>query len=170
MVYRHGNHLQVKRGGNMTLRISDMEHVMNRIEAALDSEPGEPLQIICQLLKDEVEHYDWVGFYLVDRERDRQLVLGPYAGEPTEHTNIAFGQGICGQAADTGKLFLIQDVSKETNYLSCSPTVKSEIVLPIFKDGALVGELDIDSHQLEPFNDLDTELLQRVCDFAASFI
>jgi GAF domain-containing protein len=128
------------------------------------------LNEVCLLLKEKVDHYDWVGFYIVEPKGDRQLVLGPYAGEPTEHTNIAFGQGICGQAADTGKLFLIQDVTKEDNYLSCSSEVRSEIVLPIFHDGILVGELDIDSHQFEPFTELDTELLEGICRIISSHI
>ena len=99
----------------------------------------------------------------MEKKDSKELVLGPYVGEPTIHTIIGFGEGICGQAADTGKLFLIQDVTKESNYLSCSPTVRSEIVVPIFKDGDLAGELDIDSHELSPFNDVDKALLERIC-------
>jgi L-methionine (R)-S-oxide reductase len=122
----------------------------------------EKLHAICALLEREVAHYDWVGFYLVDPACERELVLGPFVGAPTEHTHIAFGQGICGQAADTEMTFVIQDVSQETNYLSCSPHVKSEIVIPIFKDGAVVGEIDIDSHALAPFTDADNVFLEQV--------
>ena len=89
------------------------------------------LQYICDILINNVSYYDWVGFYLV--EGNDNIVLGPFAGEPTVHTKIKFGQGICGQAAKTKKIFIVTDVSKETNYLSCSPAVKSEIVLPIMK-------------------------------------
>jgi GAF domain-containing protein len=121
------------------------------------------LAAICELLAREVPHYDWVGFYLVDPERPQELVLGPFEGAPTEHTRIAFGQGICGQAAATELTFVVQDVSQETNYLSCSPHVRSEIVVPIFKDGAVVGELDIDSHELAPFTDADPAFLEAVC-------
>lgn len=151
----------------MTLERSETGPIIDKVKAVLNGGAENRLRGICQVLYNEVEHYDWVGFYLVDEEKEGELVLGPYVGEPTEHTNISFGEGICGQAADTGKLFLIQDVTKETNYLSCSEAVKSEIVIPIFKDGMLVGELDIDSHQLEPFNDLDPELLERICDIVA---
>ena len=122
----------------------------------------EKLYAICELFEREVAHYDWVGFYLVDPARERELVLGPFVGTPTEHVNIAFGQGICGQAADTGQTFIIQDVSQETNYLSCSPRVKSEIVVPIFKNGVIAGELDIDSHVLEPFTPDDRAFLEQV--------
>jgi GAF domain-containing protein len=120
------------------------------------------------LLEAEVPHYDWVGFYLVDPAAPRELVLGPYVGAPTEHTRIPFGQGICGQAADTETTFIVQDVSQETNYLSCSPDVQSEIVLPIMKADKVIGELDIDSHALAPFTDVDRALLERICDQVAT--
>ena len=121
------------------------------------------LQDICDLLKEQVSYYDWVGFYLVDPQRKKALVLGPFAGEPTEHIRIPFGKGICGQAAETKATFLVQDVSKATSYLSCSPSVKSEIVIPIFKNGIVIGELDIDSHQLSPFTDDDNQFLEDIC-------
>lgn len=154
----------------MSMEQSDMGSIMDKVRTVLSGDKEDKLNRICQVLYDDVEHYDWIGFYLVDREKERELVLGPYIGEPTEHEKIAFGDGICGQAADTGKLILIQDVTKETNYLSCSPAVRSEIVLPIFKDEELVGELDIDSHELEPFNDLDTELLEGICKLVAPLL
>jgi L-methionine (R)-S-oxide reductase len=118
---------------------------------------------ICHLLKDNIHYYHWVGFYITDPETARELVLGPYVGAPTEHTRIPFGKGICGQAAETERTFIIQDVSQETNYLSCSPDVVAEIVVPIFVDGHVVGELDIDSHHLEPFTEDDRFLLDDVC-------
>ena len=120
----------------------------------------EALVRVCNLLKEAVPHYDWVGFYLVAGERE--LALGPYAGEPTEHYRIAFGSGICGQAADREKTFVVQDVRRETNYLSCSPSVRSEIVVPIFAENRLVGELDLDSHELAPFSAADREFLEEV--------
>lgn len=122
---------------------------------------------VCALLRDRVPYYDWVGFYLVDPNAERELVLGPFVGDPTEHTRIAFGKGICGQAAETGQPFVVQDVSQETNYLACSVHVKSEIVVPMFKAGALIGELDIDSHTLAPFTEEDEAFLKAVCDAAA---
>ena len=122
----------------------------------------EKLQTICKLLKDNVSHYNWVGFYIVDEKRRNELVLGPFEGEPTEHTRIYFGRGICGQAAEGRETFLVQDVSKETNYLSCSTNVKSEIVIPIFKDKEVVGELDIDSHAVSPFTKKDETFLKKI--------
>jgi GAF domain-containing protein len=108
-----------------------------------------------------------VGFYLVDPDSPRELALGPFAGAPTEHVRIAFGRGICGQAAEREETFVVQDVSEQTNYLSCSVHVKSEIVLPVFKDGKLVGELDIDSHVVAPFIGADEAFLEAVCDAVA---
>ena len=128
----------------------------------------EKLQNICALLKSRVPHYDWVGFYWVAPNAERELVLGEFVGEPTEHTQIAFGQGICGQAAETELTFVIQDVTQEANYLSCSPEVKSEIVIPIFKDSHVIGELDIDSHQTSPFTTMDQDFLNEVAENVAA--
>lgn len=127
------------------------------------------LKEICNLLCDKVSHYDWVGFYLVDGSK-KELVLGPFAGEPTEHTRIKFGQGICGQAAEREDTFTVQDVKQELNYLSCSPKVKAEIVVPIFKDAKIVGELDIDSHSLSPFTEEDKKFLQSVGEIVSELL
>ena len=146
-------------------KIHDFDILLQTIESLLveDASPKETLGVICRLLRDEVPHYDWVGFYLTDPEKKDELVLGPYEGDPTEHVRIPFGRGICGQAAATKAIFVVQDVAKEDNYLSCSVHVKSEIVVPIIRDGEVLGELDIDSHTVEPFTDGDREFLERVC-------
>lgn len=130
----------------------------------------EVLQKVCDILKREVSYYDWVGFYLTDPNAERELILGPYSGAPTEHVRIGFGQGICGQAAETRKTLIVPDVAAETNYLSCSPTVKSEIVLPILRQGEVLGELDIDSHTIDPFTDEDRGFLLKVCYAVARFL
>ncbi|MDX2062705.1 MAG: GAF domain-containing protein [Bacteroidia bacterium] len=141
------------------------DQILPRLDEILTSTMPreEKLDFVVNLLRNDVPHYDWVGFYLVDPTEDRTLVLGPYAGEPTDHTRIAFGQGICGQAAVTGQNFIVQDVSKETNYLSCSIHVKSEIVLPIFFEGRMTGQIDIDSHSVAPFTAEDEQFLAAVC-------
>jgi GAF domain-containing protein len=128
----------------------------------------EKLLAVCKLLAENVQHYDWVGFYLADESGRRELVLGPFVGKPTEHARIPFGKGICGQAAERMETFVVQDVSKEENYLSCSPDVRSEIVVPILKDGEIKGELDIDSRELAPFTDEEREFLERVCNIVSS--
>ena len=133
-------------------------------------EPSSAMNEICRLLKRAVTHYDWVGFYLVDPAKPEELILGPFDGAPTEHTRIKFGQGICGQAAATGKTYVVDDVTQESNYLSCSLHVKSEIVLPIFKGGRLVGELDIDSHTPAAFDQSDEIFLKGICDVVSKII
>ncbi len=132
-----------------------------------DIKRDEKLQEICQLLSDEIEVFDWVGFYLVDPEADRELVLGPYVGEATDHTRIPFGKGICGQAAETNETFVVPDVSKADNYLSCSIHVKAEIVVPVKKEGEFVAELDIDSHTRDSITEEHQKMLEEICDLTA---
>lgn len=128
----------------------------------------EKLAQISALLADTFSHYDWVGFYLADPNADRELVLGPYVGAETDHTRIKFGVGICGQAAETLKTFVVDDVTKESNYLACSITVKSEIVVPILKGEIFVGELDIDSHQIAAMDSVDKAELEALCEQLAT--
>lgn len=128
-----------------------------------DADRDQKLGEICRLLADEIEVFDWVGFYLVDPDAERELVLGPYVGEPTDHVRIPFGKGICGQAAETEETFIVQDVSRASNYLSCSIHVKAEIVVPIMKDGTFVAELDIDSHTKNSITNEHRVLLEEAC-------
>lgn len=140
--------------------------LINRIKEIVneDIERDEKLKKVCKLLRDDIPHYDWVGFYMVNKDNDEELALGPFEGEPTEHVSISFGEGICGQAAEKRDTFIVQDVSLEPNYLSCNPDVKSEIVIPIEKSGEIVGELDIDSHSEAPFTRIDRQFLEEVCE------
>lgn len=129
--------------------------------------PVVKLQAVCDVLRSERKQYDWVGYYFVDSKKTRELVLGPYSGEPTEHTSIGFGEGICGQAASTLEVFVIDDVSAESNYLSCSPHVRSEFVAPVIWRGKLVGELDLDSHTPAAFAEEDSSLLKWIAEVTA---
>ena len=128
----------------------------------------EKLMQICLLLHENVDKYDWVGFYLADPNADRELILGPYVGAETNHTDIPFGTGICGQAAETLETFVVDDVQAESNYLSCGAAVKSEIVIPILKDGKFVAELDIDSHTRAAITPKDQEMLEAIANLTAS--
>ncbi|MFO7798397.1 GAF domain-containing protein [Rhodohalobacter sp.] len=125
-----------------------------------DKSRNEKLQAICELLDNDIDVFNWTGFYLVAEDEENMLELGPYVGEETDHTRIPFGKGICGQAADTLKTFVVQDVNKADNYLACSIHVKSEIVVPIMKEDQFVGELDIDSNT----KDAITQDLQKLCE------
>jgi GAF domain-containing protein len=120
------------------------------------------LMQICELLEANVSYYDWVGFYFNNGDKN-ELKLGPYVGEPTDHDIIPFGKGICGQVALSNTNFVVPDVSAQDNYLACSLTVKSEIVIPIFVNGINIGQIDIDSKTVDPFSDADEHFLEFVC-------
>lgn len=115
----------------------------------------------CELLRSNVAHYDWVGFYFKNGDKE-ELKLGPYAGAPTDHTIIPFGKGICGQVAVSNKNFVVPDVSAHDNYIACSITVKAEIVVPLFVNGENVGQIDIDSNTPDPFTEEDERFLEFI--------
>ena len=121
----------------------------------------EKLLKICQLLQESIDYYNWVGFYFANLEA-KTLHLGPYVGAPTEHTIIPFGKGICGQVAVSNENFVVPDVATQDNYIACSFTVKSEIVVPLFVNGKNIGQIDIDSHVLDPFTEADERFLEFV--------
>ncbi|AWI24621.1 GAF domain-containing protein [Flavobacterium pallidum] len=116
---------------------------------------------VCHLLRDNIDYYDWVGFYFRNGDKE-ELKLGPYAGEPTDHTIIPFGKGICGQVAVSNQNFVVPDVTAQDNYIACSFTVKSEIVIPLFVKGENVGQIDIDSEDFDAFTDADERFLEYV--------
>lgn len=130
---------------------------------ATSKQRDEILQQIAELLNREVSEFNWTGFYLSSKTEEQMLELGPFVGEETDHTKIPYGKGICGQAAETLDTFVVQDVSKENNYLACSIDVKSEIVVPIMKNGVFVGELDIDSHTKNAVTDDHKNLCEWIC-------
>ena len=121
---------------------------------------------LVQWLDEEVSYYNWTGFYFMNDEK-QQLEIGPYVGAYTDHTVIPYGRGICGQVAVSGKTFEVPDVQAQDNYLACSLATKSEIVVPIYKGENLVGQIDIDSHQLDPYTQEDHDLLEAVANFVA---
>lgn len=141
------------------------ERILKQTDQILESNESRDKKLleICKLLDQEIDLFDWTGFYLVDPDEDRMLVLGPYVGEETDHTKIPFGTGICGQAAETLDTFVVQDVSKAGNYLACSLDVQSEFVVPIMKGDQFVGELDIDSHTLNAITPELRELCEEIC-------
>lgn len=133
------------------------------------SDSQQLLQSICDLLRERVSHYDWVGFYFKNGAK-RELLLGPFSGEPTDHTVIPFGKGICGQVALSNENFIVPDVNEQDNYIACSITVKSEIVIPILKDGENIGQIDIDSHTIDAFSKTDVHLLEGICKKLATIL
>lgn len=127
------------------------------------------LQEICNLLKEKVDYYDWVGFYFKNGDK-KELKLGPYAGAPTDHTIIPFGKGICGQVAESNQNFVVPDVKAQDNYIACSITVKSEIVVPLFVNGENIGQIDIDSNTINPFTEEDERFLEFINEQVAKIL
>lgn len=149
-----------------------LDHLKPRIVEITSDESlsaEQRLQAICDLLKEAIPYYDWVGFYFRNGDRE-ELRLGPFAGEPTDHTIIPFGKGICGQVALSNENFVVPDVAAQDNYIACSIHVKAEIVVPIFARGENIGQIDIDSHTPDPFSGADEALLEFVCQEVSRFL
>lgn len=113
---------------------------------------------VCDLLQTKVETYDWVGYYFKNGNK-RELILKAFAGEPTDHTTIPFGKGICGQVAESNQNFVVDDVTAQDNYISCNINVKSEVVIPLFVNGENIGQIDIDSNTKKAFSKADEDFL-----------
>ena len=148
-----------------------LEILKEKVNALLSQKntAGFKLQAICDLLEREILHYDWVGFYFKNEDKN-ELKLAQYTGEETEHTIIPFGKGICGQVAVSNKNFVVQDVSEQENYISCGWKVKSEIVIPIFVNDQNVGQIDIDSHTANIFTADDEAFLEFICKKVAKIL
>ena len=137
---------------------------LNAVRAALAEapEPEAAAQRVVEQLRDRFNHYDWVGVYWVDAD-GRDLVLGPWTGpEATEHTRIPIGTGICGAAAATGLTEIVADVDADPRYLACFASTRSEIVVPIFDGGEVIGGIDIDGTDPDAFDDTDARFLEEV--------
>lgn len=143
------------------MNFEDLQPKVQQILGQNNRERNEKLQALCDFLSNEVAYYNWVGFYFANHDA-KTLHLGPYAGAATDHTVIPFGKGICGQVAESNTNFVVPDVTAQDNYIACSWTVKSEIVVPLFVDGKNIGQIDIDSHVLDPFTAADERFLEYV--------
>lgn len=149
-----------------------MEDLKNRLTAIVHNEEApieERLQSICEVLDAAYDYFNWTGFYFKNGDK-KELILGPYVGEATDHTVIPFGKGICGQVAVSNQTFEVPDVHAEDNYLSCSIATKAEVVVPIIKNSENIGQIDIDSHFIDPFKKEDIALLEWLCDELATVL
>jgi len=148
-----------------------MVELKKRLSVILESPQDTNVKLlkVCQLLDKEISYYNWTGFYFKNGDKD-ELALGPYVGAVTDHVIIPFGKGICGQVAVSGETFVVPDVHAQDNYLSCSIDTKAEIVVPIFKDGENIGQIDIDSHEKDPFTKEDEEMLKWLCEEVAKVL
>jgi L-methionine (R)-S-oxide reductase len=125
---------------------------------------------IVQAIPPRLPHYNWTGFYMLDPNDPETLVLGPFVGDPTPHIRIPVTQGICGAAVASGETVIVDDVASDPRYLSCSIDTRSEIVVPIYANGTVVGEIDIDSHDPAAFTDADRTFLEEAAAIVGSYI
>lgn len=144
-----------------TMNLESLKIPVTDILSNTNKTVEERLDMVCELLKSSVSYYNWVGFYFKNGDKN-ELKLKSFAGEPTEHTIIPFGKGICGQVAESNENFVVPDVYAQDNYIACSIDVKSEIVIPLFVNGENIGQIDIDSHEIDPFNTEDESFLEFV--------
>jgi L-methionine (R)-S-oxide reductase len=142
-------------------RIEEVRDEVSKLAKTTRSAP-ELMQSMARLLHDRMLKYNWVGFYMLEAGADPPvLVLGAFEGAMTPHTRIPLNQGICGAAASSGQTVVVDDVNKDPRYLACSLETKSEIVVPVFVHGKVVGELDIDSHFPAAFTSEHQALVQH---------
>lgn len=130
----------------VTARIEEVSNEVAEMSKAAAT-AQDLMRSMVKLLHDRMLKYNWVGFYMLEPgAKPPVLVLGAFEGAMTPHTRIPLNQGICGAAASSGQTVVVDDVSRDSRYLACSLETKSEIVVPVFVHGKVVGELDIDSH------------------------
>ena len=149
----------------LAAELTTMAEASNNVE--------ELMSLIVGRLQERLPHFNWVGFYMVEKGRTGEypmLVLGPYVGAETPHKRIPLNQGICGAAVSTGQTVVVDDVNADPRYLACSIETKSEIVAPVFVKGNVVGELDIDSHTPAAFTDLDRKLVERCAALVGNYL
>ena len=128
------------------------------------------MQLIAKRLHEKVTRYNWTGFYLIDPADPGYLVVGPYAGSFTPNARIPLTTGLCGAAATSGKVVVVQDVSKDPRYLAGSSLVKSEIVVPIFVNKQLAAELDIESYFAGTFTNSEQEFVEACANILANYL
>lgn len=141
-----------------------IEEIRAELSGLAETVPSaqELMRTMAKVLHERMLRYNWVGFYMLEPgAQPPMLVLGAFEGAMTPHTRIPLNQGICGAAASTGQTVVVDDVSKDPRYLACSLETKSEIVVPVFAHGKVVGELDIDSHFAAAFTAEHQELVQH---------
>lgn len=114
-------------------------------------------------------NYFWVGFYLVDEEKNTELVLAPFQG-PIACTRIKKGKGVCGTAWEKAETILVDNVDEFPGHIACSSLSKSEIVVPLIKNDEVIGVFDLDHDELKAFDEVDHKYLNEICLWLASII
>ena len=138
----------------------DLRSVGKDLNDIIQEKGPNSLQGICDILVKDVPHYPWVGIYMLEGEK---LYLKAWAGDqPTEHTVIEVGKGICGMAVREERTVIVDDVKANTEYISCFTETRSEVVVPINKGGNVIGEIDIDGNEVGAFTEEDRVFLEGV--------
>lgn len=143
------------------MQLESLKFSIDTIVSNSDLNIDDRLTKVCEFLKENIDYYNWVGFYFKNGNKE-ELKLRSFAGEPTDHIIIPFGKGICGQVAVSNQNFVVPDVKAQNNYIACSIFVKAEIVIPLFINGENIGQIDIDSHTSNPFTKDDEDFLEYV--------
>jgi L-methionine (R)-S-oxide reductase len=138
--------------------------------AAVSSSLAELQQKIVEAMARCMPHYSWTGFYMLDPGNPEMLVLGPFVGAPTPHVRIPVTRGICGAAVASGETVIVDDVASDPRYLSCSIETRSEIVVPLYANARIAGEIDIDSHDPAAFGEEDRIFLEEVGRIVGGFM
>ena len=143
------------------------QSIIPQIQAIIEDETDviANLANICAALKQQSDWF-WIGFYLV---KDNELVLGPFQG-PIACTRIAIGRGVCGSAWQQQQVIIVPDVDQFPGHIACSSASRSEIVLPIMKNGECLGVLDIDSGELNQFDEVDAKYLKQLIAMIENFM
>ena len=143
------------------------QSIIPQIQAIIEDETDviANLANICAALKQQFD-WLWIGFYLV---KDNELVLAPFQG-PIACTRIAIGRGVCGRAWQQQQVIIVPDVDQFPGYIACSSASRSEIVLPMMKNGECLGVLDIGSSELNQFDEVDAKYLKQLIAMIENFI
>lgn len=128
------------------------------------------MEQMAKRLHEKMTRYNWTGFYLVDPADAGYLIVGPYAGSFTPNTRFTISTGLCGAAATSGKVVVVQDVSADPRYLAGSSLVKSEIVVPIYANKKLAAELDIESYFADTFTKPEQEFVEACASLLANYL
>jgi L-methionine (R)-S-oxide reductase len=125
---------------------------------------------IVQRLHDTMTRYNWVGFYLVDKSRPGSLLLGPHVGSFEPHENVSLDKGLCGDAASTRKTVVVNNAADDPRYKASSALVKSEIVVPVFVQNALYGEIDINSYFVNTFTFEEQQFVEACAELVCNYL
>jgi len=151
---------------------SERISLLSRLQELASAAPSldELERDIVETIADQISYYDWTGFYMLEPDDPEMLVLGSFLGELTSHVRIPVTEGICGAAVAAGETIVVDDVNTDSRYLSCSIKTKSEIVVPIYAHGKVVGEIDIDSHTPAAFTEIDRVFLEETARIVGTYL